>query len=156
MARMKTFLIYALCVVAFFIFSQIMIYFAIHTTYHTKAYEVKASVPITAEVQATSVNGVVRGNILNNTQETIENQYLQIDFYSKQNNLLGTKYVPISQLEVGNEQDYEMKFNLSKVDHVVLDIVDTIPETVAQEQIKSDPEMQFAVLVSALVLLMAV
>ena len=49
-----------------------------------------------------------------------------------------------------------MKFNLSKVDHVVLDIVDTIPENVTEEQTESDPEMQFAVLVSALVLLMAV
>ena len=133
-----------------------MIYFAIHTTYHTKAYEVKTSVPITVEVQATSVNGVVRGSVLNNTQETIENQYLQMDFYSKQDNILGTKYVPISHLEVGNEQEYEMKFNLSRVDHVVLDIVDTIPETVTQEQTEPDPEMQFAVLVSALVLLMAV
>ena len=156
MERMKTFFIYALCVIAFFIFSQIMIYFSIHTTYHTKAYEVKTSVPITVEVQATSVNGVVRGSVLNNTQETIENQYLQMDFYSKQDNILGTKYVPISHLEVGNEQEYEMKFNLSRVDHVVLDIVDTIPETVTQEQTEPDPEMQFAVLVSALVLLMAV
>ena len=156
MERMKTFFIYALCVIAFFIFSQIMIYFAIHTTYHTKAYEVKASVPITAEVQATSVNGVVRGNILNDTQEVMENKYLQMEFYSKQDNILGTKYVPISHLEVGKQQEYEMKFNFSKVDHVVLDIVDTIPENVTEEQTESDPEMQFAVLVSALVLLMAV
>ena len=156
MERMKTFFIYALCVIAFFIFSQIMIYFAIHTTYHTKAYEVKASVPITVEVQATSVNGIVRGSVLNNTQEVMENKYLQMEFYSKQDNILGTKYVPISHLEVGNEQEYEMNFNLSRVDHVVLDIVDTIPENVTEEQTESDPEMQFAVLVSALVLLMAV
>ena len=112
--------------------------------------------PITVEVQATSVNGIVRGSVLNNTQEVMENKYLQMEFYSKQDNILGTKYVPISHLEVGNEQEYEMKFNLSRVDHVVLDIVDTIPENVAEEQTESDPEMQFAVLVSALVLLMVV
>ena len=107
-------------------------------------------------MQATSVNGIVKGRVLNNTQEVMENQYLQMEFYSKQDNLLGTKYVPISHLEVGEQQEYEMKFNLSRVDHVVLDIVDTIPENVTEEQKESDPEMGFAVLISALILLMAV
>ena len=156
MERMKTFFIYALCVIAFFIFSQIIIYICIHTTYRYKDYEVKTPISITVEVQATSVNGIVKGRVLNNTQEVMENQYLQMEFYSKQDNLLGTKYVPISHLEVGEQQEYEMKFNLSRVDHVVLDIVDTIPENVTEEQKESDPEMGLAVLISALILLMAV
>lgn len=156
MDRMKTFLIYALCIVAFFIFSQVIIYFAIHTTYHTKECEVKTQVVTVAEVKATSVNGIVKGNIVNNTQEVMENQYLQIEFYSKQDNILGTKYIPISYLEIGQQQNFEMKFNFSRVDHVVLNIIDTIPENLPEEQTKSDPEMEFAVLVSALILLMFV
>ena len=130
MARMKTFFIYALCVILFFIFSQVIIYFAIHTTYHAKEYEIKTPIATTVEVQATSINGVVKGHIFNDTQEVIENKYLQMEFYSKQDNILGTKYVPVSKLEVGEQQEYEMKFNFSRVDHVVLDIVDTIPKSV--------------------------
>ena len=55
MARVKTFFIYFLLVVAFFLFSKIAIYVAINTTYEYKNIELKTTIPMEVEVQATSI-----------------------------------------------------------------------------------------------------
>ncbi len=153
MKRMKTFFIYAILVVAFFLFSQIMINFAIHTTYHEKNYKILTHVCMDVQVKATSVNGVVTGSLLNDTPETIENQYIKMDFYSKHDVLMGTKYVEVKDLASKEKQDFEMKFNYSKVDRVEIDLVDTISNDVTQEQKESDPTMNFAVLMTSIILL---
>lgn len=153
MERMKTFFIYAILIVAFFLFSQAMIFLGIHTTYHDKTYTIHTKVCMNVEVKATSVNGFVKGNILNDTTETIKNQYIKMDFYSKHDVLLGTKYVEIEELKSKDKQEFEMKFNYSKVDRVEIDLVDKISEQVTEEQKKSDPTMNFAMLISAIILL---
>ena len=73
----KKFFIYFLLVVAFFIFSQIMIYFALQTTYKYKSVNIKTTIPIEIEVQATLVNGFAKGKVKNNSEETLENKYIQ-------------------------------------------------------------------------------
>ena len=67
MTRIKTFFIYFLLVVTFFIFSQIMIYIAINTTFQYKSIELKTTIPMEVEVQATSVNGFAKGKITKKT-----------------------------------------------------------------------------------------
>ena len=153
MARMKTFFIYFLLVVAFFIFSQIIIAVSIHTSYSYKSVEIKTPIPITAEAQATSVNGYVKGKVFNNTTEPMENKFIKIECYSKNNVLLGTKYVEINNINTKETPEYEMKFNYSKVDKVVIEVVDEISKDVSEEDKISDKEMNFAMLVTALVLL---
>ena len=95
MARMKTFFIYFLLVVAFFIFSQVMIYIAINATFQYKNIEIKTTIPMEVEVQATSVNGFAKGKIINNTESEIQNKYIKIECYSKYDTLMGTKYIEI-------------------------------------------------------------
>ena len=153
MQRLKTFFIYAILVVAFFLFSQIMIFFAIHTTYHEKSYTIKADIPIQVEVKATSVNGQVTGNLINSTDKTIKNEYIKLEFYSKHDVLMGTKYIEITQLKPGEKLDFERKFNYNKVDKVVLDVVEDMNEEITEEQKVSDPTMNFAMLISSIILL---
>jgi hypothetical protein len=71
MKRMKTFLIYALIVAVFWIFSDIVIYFSVNGTYKTNLAKIYVSSPeITiTENKATYVNGVVKGSIKNNTEK---------------------------------------------------------------------------------------
>ena len=78
MARMKTFFIYFILIVAFFIFSQVMIYIAINTTFQYKNYELRTNIPMEVEVQATSINGFAKGKIINETENNIENKYIKI------------------------------------------------------------------------------
>ena len=97
MARMKTFFIYFMLVVLMFIFSQVIIYIALNTTYKYKEVEINTTMPMELTVEATSINGKANGKIINNGEEAIENKYVKIDFYSKNNVLMGTKYIEIDK-----------------------------------------------------------
>lgn len=156
MARLKTFFIYFLLIVAFFIFSQVMIYIAINTTYEYKSYELKTNIPIEVEVQATSINGFAKGKVINNTENEIKNKYIKIECYSKYDTLMGTKYIEIEKIGTKEEKEFEVHFNFNKVDKAIIDIVDekTVEEQNIKEEEKiSDPERGLAAMISALILL---
>lgn len=156
MARVKTFFIYFLIVVAFFLFSQVAIYIAINTTYEYKNIELRTTIPMEVEVQATSINGFAKGKISNQTEKEIENQYIQIKCYSKHDVLMGTKYVEIDKIGAKEEKEFEVHFNFNRVDKAVIDIVDEKAmeeQNVPEEEKQSDKEMGLATLLSALLLL---
>lgn len=155
MARMKTFFIYLLLVVAFFIFSQVMIYIAINTTYKYKKVEVKTIIPIEIEVQATSINGFAKGKINNDRDENIQNKYLKIECYSKNNVLMGTKYIKIDEVKAKEEKEFEVRFNFSKVDRAVIDIIDEsqLEDNIQDKDKVSDGKLGLAAGISALILL---
>ncbi len=153
MARLKRFLMYGSWVLGFFIFSQIMIYIAINTTYKYKNVEVTTAIITQAEVKATSINGIAKCKIKNNTQQAIENKYVKVECYSKNDVLMGTKYIKIDKIETNEEKEFEVKFNYNKVNKAKIDIIDEIPKDVKQEQTISDKEMNIAMIISALILL---
>lgn len=146
MATLKKFLMYGSWVILFFIFSQIMIFIAINTTYKYKKVESYSTLITQAEVKATSVNGFAKCKVKSGAQ----NKYIKIDCYSKNDVLMGTKYIKI---ETNEEQEFEVRFNYSKVDNAKVDIVDQIPQDIEQEQTMSDHKMNAAMLISALILL---
>ncbi len=156
MARVKTFFIYFLLVLGFFLFSQIIIYFAINTTYKYKSVESKTTIPMQIEVQATSVNGFAKGKVINQTENKIENKYIKIECYSKNNILMGTKYIKIDKIEAKEEKEFEVRFNFNRVDKAVVDIVDenvVEEQHVSEEQKVSDPERGLATMIAAVILL---
>ena len=152
----KKFFIYFLLIVAFFIFSQIIIHFTINTTYGYKSVEIKSTIPMNAEVQATSVNGFAKVKVRNITDNAIENKYIKINCYSKNDILMGTKYIKIDKIEAKEEKEFEVRFNFNKVERAVIDIIEEqalTDEPVPQEQLKSDPQRSFIALVAAVTLL---
>lgn len=146
MATLKKFLMYGSWVILFFIFSQIMIFIAINTTYKYKKVESYSTLITQAEVKATSVNGFAKFKVKSGAQ----NKYIKIDCYSKNDVLMGTKYIKI---ETNEEQEFEVRFNYSKVDNAKVNIVDQIPQDIEEDQTMSDPKMNAAMLISALILL---
>lgn len=148
MTTLKKFLMYGSWVLLFFIFSQIMIYVAINTTYKYKNVEISSASITQAEVQATSINGFAKGKIT----EGAQNKYIKIECYSKNDVLMGTKYIKI---ETNEEQEFEVKFNYSRVDNAKIEIVDEIPNDITEEQKISDPEMNAAMVITALILLIS-
>ncbi len=146
MPTLKKFLMYGSWVLLFFIFSQVMIYIAINTTYKYKNVEVYTSNITEAEVQATSINGFAKGKL----KSGLQNKYIQIECYSKNNTLMGTKYIKV---ETNEEQEFEIRFNYSRVDNAKINIVNEIPQDIKEEQTVSDPEMNAAMIISALILL---
>ena len=85
MDRMKTFGIYALCVILFFIFSNVMIDIAIKATYMSIGADIisKNNLEIKlSDARATFVNGYVEGNVTNKG-ESVEEAYIEINLYSR-------------------------------------------------------------------------
>lgn len=127
MKRMKTFGIYALIVIAFFIFSNIMINIALKVTYDpidVYIYTQEGEEFTITEAKATYVNGIVQGKLKNNTNTDIQNKYIKIDMYTQRDNILCSKYVKIDNLKSGKEQEFRMGFKLTNTYKCNISIVD--------------------------------
>lgn len=113
MARMKTFGIFALIVIGFMIFSNIMINFATKAVYSPMVVYSNTEEGEDIQIEtskSTHVNAIVKGKFTNNTKQDISNQYLKIDIYSRRGNMLDTKYVAIDTLKIGETQEFTMGF----------------------------------------------
>ncbi len=154
MARLKTFLIYALIIIVFYFYSNLMIQIGIKATYRTiEKGEILTSQP-KIEVQdakATYINGYIEGKITNNTQNTINNKYIKIDLYSENDIYLGTKYIKIQNLEVNKEEQFRMAFKYADVKSFKIRLVDEA-EDAKEEQFISE-EMTTTILFTTIFLL---
>ena len=155
MDRMKTFGIYALCVILFFIFSNVMINVAIKATYMQIGADIILQDNLKIELdeaKATYVNGYVEGSI-KNTGANTESTYIKIDLYSKRDILLGTKYVKVENLKQNEERDFRMGFKFTDVDHCKVEMVKDIDEQNVTEEQFTSTEMRFAVLITTVIFL---
>ena len=124
MNRMKTFFKYAMWIVLFFIFSEFLINVGLGASYKDiKRRDEIEQVQIT-EAQATLVNGKVKGTIKNSEQDYLTGKYVRIDFYSKRDNMVGTKYIPIETTEATTSQEFSIYFELQDVTSYEVSIVD--------------------------------
>ena len=154
MARLKTFLIYVLIGIAFYLYSSLMIQLAIKGTYHTiPKGEIYSQAP-KIEVQnakATYINGYVEGIITNNTENKIDKKYIKIDLYSKHETYLGTKYVEIQNLEINQSKDFRMAFKLTDVGSFKISLQDEVQDA-TEEQFISE-EMTTTMIFAGIILL---
>ena len=129
MDRMKTFLKYAIWLILFFIFSEFLINVGLNSSYKDiKRRDNIEQVQIT-EAQATLVNGKVKGTITNLEEDYLTGKYVRIDYYSKRDVLVGTKYIPIETTENNKTQNFNTYFELQDVTSYEISIVDNKTET---------------------------
>ena len=153
MARMKRFLLYAVLIAAFWLFSDILIYISINSTYkHTEA-RVYANSPqiIVGESKATYLNGFIKGSIRNNTDSIINNKYLKIELYSPRDVKLGTKYVKIDNLDINNYQEFEMWYKFTDVEYANITVTDNV-QNASEEEFLSQKVATYIVVGALLVL----
>lgn len=128
---MKNFITYFIIFVLFFLFVEFVSAEYINSMYHdVKNYQVLAKSPKISmrEIKTTNMNGKLIGTITNNTDHKIESLYIKADYYSKQNNFLGTKYAKIESLGVNATQEFAIQHRFSEVDKVQIDTTTNIPE----------------------------
>ncbi len=124
MDRMKTFLRYALWLVLFIIFSEILINVGLNSTYKKIERQDNVSQVNVYQAEATLVNGRIRGLITNSQEQNLSGKFLEIEFYSKRDVFLGRKYIQIEQLETNGTQSFEALFKLKEVVKYKIDIVE--------------------------------
>ena len=121
MGRMKTFGKYLLLLVAFYIVSSIMAFFAIKTTYADMRGNIAIDVD---EAKSTMVNGYVTGTLKNKTEQEIKSKYVKIEFYSAKKNKILTEYIKIDELAVGESKKFTVNFrgeNIKSFNVIVTD-----------------------------------
>lgn len=127
MARMKTFTKYLILFLLFYAFVSFMSYGFIRSALvPMESYSIEFEKPdITiSEAKSSRVNGYVKGTIKNNTDENIKNKYVKVDFISKQNNVIISKYIEITDLEKGKIQDFDVKFNAENIKSFKMQLTD--------------------------------
>lgn len=139
MERIKTFGLYALIIIIFFIFSNLMIDIALKSMYNSIDVDVNLEENLKIdinEIKATSVNGYVRGSV-SNIGELVNKKYIKIDLYSERDNLVGTKYVEIDNLQKGEKREFDIGFKINNVKYAKICTVDNV-ENATEENFKSD------------------
>lgn len=127
MDRVKTFAKYALWIILFWIFSDILIYVGINTMY--KDMERIGSIPAgiqIQEVQSTKVNGRIK---LTAEGEDLSGKFIKVDLYSSIGNLLGTQYLEIGDLGENEIKNIETYFKISETKSYEISVVDEAGES---------------------------
>lgn len=124
MDRMKTLLKYALWLILFYIFSNLMIYLNLETTYQNIGRKDNLSQVTVYQAQATKINGRIKGKIYNNAENKITDKYLRIDLYSERGNFLGSKYIDVSNMRDNETREFEIYFKVQDVDYYEMKFTD--------------------------------
>ncbi len=131
MGTLKKFTKYIIWIVLFWIFTDILIFFGLNANYDKLRTSSNNKLPSQIEIEqaeATLVNGRIKGKIKNDGEEDLNGKYMKVDLYSPRDVLLGTKYMEISNLEKGKEDDFELFFKAQDADRYDISIVDKIEE----------------------------
>ena len=135
MAKLKKYFRYILLIAAFWLFSDILIYLSINTTYanvDVKVYAISPEISV-GESKATYVNGYIKGIVKNNTDSAVIGKYLKIDLYSERDIHLGTKYVKIDNLQIEQYQNFEMWYKFTDVAYANITVTDNIKNAAEEE-----------------------
>lgn len=156
MSRIRTFLIYAIWIILFFIFSELIINVGLNSSYKDMRSIGQIDQVNIDQAQATLINGRIKGTIKDT--ETINGKYLKIDIYSERGVHLGAKYYDVSNLEGEENRDFELYFKTEYAKYYKVSIVneknteddlDQKIEFIAKDL--SKPEIWIATIVTLLI-----
>ena len=144
MSRMKTFFIYFLIFIGFYIVSSLLIDAYIKTSYYKiSSYEInvdKASVTIMS-AKASKDDGHIKGKIYNNTEENITDKYMKVELFSDNNISLGKEYVKIDELNPKDIKDFKINFTYDNVKSFKITLI-TPEEKAKEDEEKNKPLIQ--------------
>lgn len=119
MGRMKTFRTYLILFLLFYVFVSFMSYeFIKSTLIDMTGYEINIENPKVEILEAKSsrVSGYVKGKVKNTSSEITGTEYLKIELISKTGNVITSKYVDISDMQPGDEREFNTKFNAENIE----------------------------------------
>lgn len=136
MDRMKTLFKYVMWIVLFYIFSNLLIYLNIETTYQNIGRKDNLSQVTVYQAEATKINGRIKGKIYNSTENKITKEYMRIDLYSERDNFLGSKYIDVSNMRDDETREFEIYFKVQDVDYYEMKFTNEKEEGELPEMLK--------------------
>ncbi len=136
MDRLKTFRKYIIWLIAFFIFSTLISYIGLNARY--KNIEATGEVPGGVKInlaQATSVNGRIFGEVMSTEGNELNDKYLKVNIFSKNDNLAGTKYLKLDNLNLNDPRKFAVYFSAENIKYFTIDVLD-YSEQLKDEEIR--------------------
>ena len=124
MSRMKTFLIYLLIFVGFFVLSDFLINVSLNASYKTMGRKDNLSQVVMYQAEATKVNVRLKGTIENSADNPINKKYARFDIYSNRDNIIGTRYIDISDLKENEEREVKIYARLNDASYYEVSFTD--------------------------------
>ncbi len=139
MDRVKTFRKYIIWVIAFYFFSMLITYIGLNARYNNieNVGELPGNVKV-AFAQATSVNGRILGEITSNESNNLNGKYLKVDIFSKRDELIGTKYLKLDNLNQDKSNKFAVYFSAQNVKKYTLDILDSSEDVIKNQSIADE------------------
>ena len=122
--NLRRWLIWFILLFAFVTIGSIL---AIKSMYHDiTPYEILSENPIVtvSEAKATNVNGYIKGEIRNESEEDVSNKYLCFMLCNENNDVIGTEYIEIGNLTSGQTKTYELQFKRDNIDRFYITVTD--------------------------------
>lgn len=122
---------YLFWAVLIFTFVSIGTYFAIKNMYNDiKVYDIQTNgLQINvSEAKATNVNGYVKGDITNNSEQEIKGKYLCFLLFNDTNELEGVEYIEVKSISPSQKENFEMKYRKSNVTEIYILFTDNMQE----------------------------
>lgn len=156
MSRIKTFAKYAVWVILFFVFSNILIFVGLNSTYkNMEASATTSNLVNIKKAESTSVNGRIYGSVTNTAENNLTGKYIRIDIYSQRNVLLATKFLEIGELAIGSTDNFEIYFKTQNAKLYNISVVDTMENTDANYSVFSSEEYrQYQIIYWVIVLML--
>ena len=162
MKRMKTFGMYLLWFVLLYMFVTVSAYGYIEASYKgidgIIIKDDKMLITID-EAEATIVNGQIKGQIKNISQEDIGTKYIKIDLISKKGTLILTKYIQVDELKAGEQKEFNLMFRAENIVKYQAQITDKaelkegLSELVTIGDLGNDGASKIALLLAAVILI---
>lgn len=162
MSRMKTFGKYLLWFVLLYMFVTVSAYGYIEASYKgIDGIIIKNDKMLITidEAEATIVNGQIKGQIKNTSQEDITSKYIKIDLISKKGTLILTKYIQVDELKAGEQKEFNLVFRAENIVKYQAEITDTaeikegLSELVKIGDLGNDGASKIALLLAAVILI---
>jgi len=154
--RGKVFLCYLLIFIAFFIFSDVMIYLYNKSLYKPlENYTIQASnLQVTiSQIEASNVNGNIKGTVKNTTDEILRDKYLKFEFYTPRDVNVGVKYLEVGEIDPSVEKSYELGFRFENVSSVRVSVLEKEEaKNATPEELEITPVFGPAGLISMIIL----
>ena len=102
--------------VGFFVLSDVLINVSLNTSYHTITRKDNLEQVVINQAEATQVNLRIKGTVTNLVENPITLKYMRVDFYSERDNLVGSRYIDVSNLKENESMDVEINLRLDDID----------------------------------------